>query len=179
MALEVHVALLRGINVGGNKKLPMASLRDLLAGCGALDVRTYIQSGNAVFRMDPDAVAALPDALSAAIQHAHGFPVPTVLRQAADLVRLHEGFAFPDADPAHRHVAFLGGPVDPARFDALPQGRDRFALVGQELHLWCPEGLGRTDLPFPRIERAGPTVTVRNWRTVGALVGLCAEVAGG
>lgn len=177
--MDTWIALLRGINVGGNKKLPMASLRELLAACGALDARTYIQSGNAVFRMDADAVAALPDALSVAIRERHGFPVPVVLRQAADLARLQEGFAFPDADPDHRHVAFLGGSVDPALVDALPRGRDSFALVGDDLHLWCPEGLGRTDLPLTRFERLGATVTVRNWRTVGKVLELCAEVSGG
>jgi len=78
--LTTYLALPRGINVGGNNKLPMNELRDLFVSVGCHDVRTYIQSGNVIFRADPHAVASLPDVITTRIAERFGYRVPVLRR---------------------------------------------------------------------------------------------------
>jgi uncharacterized protein (DUF1697 family) len=171
------VALLRGINVGGNRKLPMADLKVILTGAGCSDVVTYIQSGNVVFsHQAPDA-----QALEAAIEKATGMAVPVILRSSADLARVIEDNPFDEPDPTRLHVGFLAGqPKEGAEaaFAAVvapfPDNQERFALIGDHLYLHLPEGLGRAKLPQALGVWKTP-ITVRNWRTVIKLAELAAQ----
>jgi uncharacterized protein (DUF1697 family) len=170
------VALLRGINVGGNRKLPMADLKAILTEAGCADVVTYVQSGNAVFTHDaPDA-----QALEAAIEKATGWAVPVILRSATELGRVIADNPFDDPDPTKVHVGFLAGqPREGAEaaFAAVvapfPGNQERFALIGNHLYLHLPEGLGRAKLP-PALGVWKTPITVRNWRTVTKLAELAA-----
>ena len=104
-SMPTHVALLRGINVGGHRKLPMAELRELCLALGWKDVRTYIQSGNVVFRAQrPD-----PDALAASIRDSFGFDVPVILRSAGGLIaaRDRSPWLSEAATSKNVHVMFL------------------------------------------------------------------------
>lgn len=166
------VALLRGVNVGGRNKLPMADLRSLFSSLGHEDVVTYVQSGNVVFT---SAGAVEPTAIEATIARRFAIDTTVVLRSLAELERVLESNPYPAADPSHLHVGFL--PYPPAR-DALrlPDlsgfAPEQATLVGCELYLHLPNGMGRAKLP-PFLDRQlkVPT-TVRNWNTVNQLTEL-------
>src|SRR5512143_3451922 len=100
-----HVALLRGINVGGRNRLPMADLAAVFAAEGCAEVRTYIQSGNVLFLAPAARVGALAGAVEGAIAARFGFRVPVVIRTASDLARVARGnpFLAAGADPATLH----------------------------------------------------------------------------
>src|SRR3954447_15099823 len=104
-----YLALLRGINVGGKNKLPMKELRDLFAATGCQDVRTYIQSGNVLFRASREMAATLPGAIQDGIQERFGLRVPVVLRTTDEIGEVIRENPYPDEDAGSRqlHVVFL------------------------------------------------------------------------
>lgn len=167
-----HIALLRGINVGGKNKLPMKTLRALLEGLGCADVATYIQSGNAVFDGSATLAKALPEKLAQAIDRELGLSVPVVLRSAAQWHEVAAGYPF-DAEDDAVHVAFLADKPTAARVRGLDPDRspgDSFEVVGREVFLHCPNGVARSKLTNAWLDRALGTVsTSRNWRTVQKL----------
>ncbi len=165
------VALLRGVNVGG-RKLPMAGLRELAESLGYDDVRTYIQSGNLLFRATKRPRSA---ELEAAIEERLGLAVDVILRSPADLARVLERNPFPRAEPSKLHVGFMAAKPVAAVLGALdgePFLPDEFAVVGSELYLHLPGGMGRTKLPDYVVRRLKVPTTVRNWNTVTKLVEL-------
>lgn len=169
-----YIALLRGINVGGRNRLPMADLRDVLTELGHADVRTYVQSGNAVFtstRTDPAAIGSeLTQRLSADLDIS-----PSVMvRSAEDLaavVGANPYVEHAEADPATVHVAFLSGPPDPDLLDIDDQYAPEQLAVGDGVvYLHLPDGMGRSRLATTLSRRrSGAEMTVRNWRTVTKL----------
>lgn len=175
-----RIALLRGINVGGGKKVPMAQLRELFARLGHRAVRTYVQSGNVVFTAaDPDATPAqLAEAIERAIEEELGFPVVVMVRTRDELAAAIDRDPFRGvADhPSRYHVLFLGGEVDSdglEEIDAAAFEPERFAVRGRELYLWTPEGIGRSKLAQALSRRRlGVEATARNWRTVTTLLAL-------
>ena len=181
--MTTYVALLRGINVGGNRKVPMARLREVVSEAGFGDVRTYIQSGNIVVTSPSRSVAAITGRLEEAIAGAFGFSVPVVVRSAAQLDAVLAGNPFlvprPRAGAEHLHVMFLSGVPDPPRVAALDPERsphDEFELRGQELYLHCPRGVADSKLTNDYLVRTlGVQATGRNWRTVTALHELAAS----
>lgn len=173
---EKYVALLRGINVGGNKKVPMAELRQVMAGLGWEDARTHLNSGNAVFTAGERDTEELAAGLEAAIAGRFGFTVPCLVRTAAELRAVADACPYPAAglDPAKLLVLFLGRAPDRERLaavDAAAYAPDEFRAGERELYCWFPGGMGRSRLPGA-LEAAcrGTTVTGRNWRTVTGLL---------
>lgn len=175
--MTTWIALLRGINVSGQRKVPMARLRSMHEGLSHTDVVTYIQSGNVVFDADSDATT-LTTAIEDAIAAAFGFTVPVVVRAADELRDAAAGNPFPDARADLQRVAtaFLDSvpPADRVEgFDPDALAPDVCALDGREVHLFCPSGFGRTKLTNTYLERQlGVAATTRNWRTVTKLVEL-------
>ena len=168
-------ALLRGINIGPNKRISMATLRSLVESLGNTDVETYLQSGNVVFtrrgRADPG------PALEAAIAKATGVDVPVVTRTADDLARVVEGSPYAVSDPTKVVVGFLADAVELADLELgdlsgyLP---DELTVAGREVYVSVPNGQGRSKLMEALVKRRlRTTLTVRNWRTVTALAELC------
>ncbi len=170
-----HVALLRGINVGGKNKLPMADLVSLFSEAGCTDVCTYVQSGNVVFRALAAALPKLPGLLARRIEERFGLQVPVVLRSAEQFRRVvaENPFLEAGADPARLHVAFLADLPTRSRAAALDAERspgDAFELRGRELYLHLPNGVARTRLTNAYFDTVlATTSTLRNWRTVGNL----------
>ncbi|MFE9406940.1 DUF1697 domain-containing protein [Streptomyces sp. NPDC006530] len=174
-----YAALLRGINVGGNRKVPMADLRTLLEELGHGDVRTYLNSGNAVFSSasrDQDALAA---GLEEAIEKHFGFRVACMVRSGPYLRSVLDACPFPAAEMAGRqlHATFFSGPpVTAERFASLDPAvylPEEFRLGDQVLYLYAPEGLGKSQLGAALSRPAllkGVEATSRNWNTVKALV---------
>ena len=180
--MATYVALLRGVNVAGKNKLPMADLRDLLTGLGLHDVRTYLQSGNAVFSHPAAGAGQLAGRLEKGLAEA-GVPARVLLRRHDELATVLSGnpFLAREPDPAKLHVTFLLDPPAPDRTGRLqvPAGETGvLSLRDREIYLHCPDGYGRTKLNNTFIEtRLGAIATTRNWRTVCALAEL-AELAG-
>lgn len=181
---DFHVALLRGINVGGKNLLPMRSLAALFAEVGCNDVRTYIQSGNVVFRAKDATVRKLPGVVGRAIEERFGLRVPVVVRSAADLARVQRAnpFLAKGADPAELHVVFLAEAPAAAAVAALDGKRsppDELVVLGREIYLRLPNGVARTKLTNDYFDsKLATTSTMRNWRTVLKLVEMCGPAAG-
>ena len=168
--MTTYIALLRGINVGGNVKLPMADLRKLVASVGGEDVQTYIQSGNVVFTHTARSAPKLTAELEAAIRHGTGFDIAVVLRTANELGDVIEHNPYDATDPTKVHVVFLSeAPLATAldKIDAARFAPEEMTSRGRELYLHLPDGMGRAKLPT-QLGKLGPAVsaTARNWRTV-------------
>jgi len=171
-----RVALFRGINVGGRNSLPMRELRALLEDIGCAQVRTYIQSGNTVFRCADDTIS-LADRIRRSVEERFGF-APHVLVLEAERFRMIAGAnPFPDAidDPKGLHVWFLAGAPDAPDTDTLESlctPSERFRLTDSAMYLHAPDGIGRSRFAS-RAERClGVPATARNWRTVSKLLEL-------
>jgi uncharacterized protein (DUF1697 family) len=170
-ALNCYIGLLRGINVGGNNKLPMKDLAAMftVAGCGS--VATYIQSGNVVFRAEEKTAARIPTSVSDAIEKQFGFRAAVLIRTASELRKIAESNPFTNTDSVH--VAFLapGANTEPLlqvnREQFLP---DEFALMHDEVYLYLPNGVGKSKLALAVDTKLRKACTMRNWRTVMALM---------
>jgi len=176
--MPTYIALLRGINVGGHRSVPMAALREVHARLGHTDVVTYIQSGNVVFDAGSHDVALLSRTIEQAITAEFGIDVPVIIRTPAEVSAIIESspYATTGADPARLAVAFLAEPpaMDQAGgIDATALLPDEFALADREVYLHCPTGFGRTKLTNAYLEKQlGIAATTRNWRTVTELAAL-------
>ncbi|MFJ7150979.1 DUF1697 domain-containing protein [Streptomyces sp. NPDC100445] len=177
-----HVALLRGINVGGRTQLAMADLRGLFTALGYEDVRTYLRSGNVVFGAPAGQIPAeLAARIEERITDDLGTPVTVLVRTAGALARTlaRNPYLGREDDPAKLHVTFLAREptAEQAARLEVPAGETAvFTLTGDEIHLHVPDGYGRTRLNNAFIERRlGIPATTRNWRTVTALGELAAR----
>jgi uncharacterized protein (DUF1697 family) len=165
------IALLRGINVGGNNKLPMKELSALLTGMGLCDVQTYIQSGNVVFRCDNKNKATLASKISAAINVQHGFAPHILLLEAADLKKAMAGNPYPEAqaEPKSLHLFFLDEvPQQPdlKALETIKADNERFKLAGKVFYLHAPDGVGNSKLAARAEKLLGVPASARNWNTV-------------
>ncbi|GAA2389226.1 hypothetical protein Cme02nite_71070 [Catellatospora methionotrophica] len=177
--MKRYAGLLRGINVGGHKKISMADLRKLVEGLGHEDVKTLLQSGNVVFGSDSPDQQALATQLEKAIEAELGMSVGCLVRDGADLARIIAANPLGDvADNPSRHfVVFLSGEADPAKLaevEALAKPGERLAAGEREVHMWLPDGAADTKLTHLLFQkRLGVTVaTARNWNTVTKLTTL-------
>lgn len=176
-----HVALLRGINVGGKRIVPMKALAAIFEAAGCAAVRTYIQSGNVLFAARADLARSLAQELPQCIGRDFGFEPVVVIRsrkEMAEVIKVNP-FAKPGVNAATLHVGFLAerptaGQV--ASLDADRSPGDSFSVRGSEIYLHTPNGIARTRLTSAYLDATlGTTCTVRNWNTVtklGALLGL-------
>jgi uncharacterized protein (DUF1697 family) len=171
------VALLRGINVGGKRRLPMPALVGAFVAAGCDEVTTYIQSGNVLFNPPPGLDGTGDDlvpALEQAVADAAGFGVSIVVRSGPELDAIVAGQPFVDEDDTRLHVAFLAAEPAVAGVEAFSRhavAPETFALVGADLYLHLPNGMGRSRLGLA-VDRLKVGATVRNWRTVTTLQGL-------
>lgn len=166
------VAWLRGVNVGGNQRVPMAELRAVATGLGWAQVSTHLNSGNLLFRADSRA-ADLSSSLGTAITQRLGLAVAVVVRGAAELRAVLAANPYPDGDPSQVCVAFVDGAISAEqleRLDDLRTARERIAFVSPELVVDFGAGLARSVLAtkLPGVLRPA-VVTVRNLRTVTAV----------
>jgi len=180
MTRQTRILLLRGVNVSGANKLPMADFRTMLAGLGLVDVATHIQSGNAVFR-DPG-VDGLPLRIGTALAETFGFR-PAVflysLTEYREILGANPFQAAGRADGAKVHILFLAGQVQKPDLDALAafahDGEQVFLSTGA-LYLHAPNGVGRSVLAerIPRMIKVPQTM--RNQRSAEAILGLAEAI---
>ena len=175
-----YVALLRGINVSGRNAIRMSALRDSIARLGFRDVRTYLQSGNIVFRTDSTDTATLAAAIKTQIVQDFGHEVPVLVLSTEDLALIANSNPLGPKSGGEEtlfHCTFLFQPVAPDIFQALKlptHDGERAVLVERAVFLHCPHGYGKTKLNNSYFERTlGVPATTRNWRTVLALQAAC------
>ncbi len=179
-----YIALLRGINVGGNKKVAMADLRALAESLGLDDARTLLQSGNLVFRAAKRATAGLERDLEQATRKRLKLEIDFMVRTAEEWQAIVAANPFAreaQADPGHLLVLCLkSAPVATAvkaLADAIP-GRERMKARARELYVYFPDGVGTSKLTPALMDRKlGVRGTGRNWNTVLKLEALLAEPA--
>jgi uncharacterized protein (DUF1697 family) len=179
--MTVFISLLRGINVGGQKRIGMADLVQLCTSLGFDNVRIYLQSGNVLFESqdrDPGRLSAM---ISENISGKFGFPVKVITRTSDELRRiiLANPLAKEGLDADKFHVTFLSdSPTEefPGSRMKGEDGPDRYVIIGREIYLFCPNGYGRTKFSTSFFEKKlGVFATTRNWKTVTTL----AEMAEG
>jgi uncharacterized protein (DUF1697 family) len=165
-----QIALLRGVNVGGNRRVEMARLRALMEEIGYSDVRTYLNSGNVVF----SGPRRSERHLETAIAKAFGFEVLVVLRSRDELADVVAANPLRDVatDPAKHLVVFCAGKastdLEPADF-----APETFLVREREVYLWAPSGIGTSPLAkLLAAKSLGDKSTARNWRTVEKLLAL-------
>jgi uncharacterized protein (DUF1697 family) len=187
--MATHIALLRGINVGGNNKVPMADLRALVTELGHADVSTYIQSGNVLFTAPDDAdCAALGSAITEAVAARLPVRPPVVVITRDELAEINAANPFPDEpDPKRVHAVILSEPpgaeltakLEEAAAKAAAKGDPASAVtVGRTIYLHTPAGYGDSDLAAATLRlvsspKAGLTGTARNRATMDKLLALC------
>jgi uncharacterized protein (DUF1697 family) len=172
----MYAALLRAVNVGG-RKVPMRDLKALFEELGHDDVVTYIQSGNVVFNGTGKAATLAKD-LSAAIEKTFGLQTPVVLRTKAQLEKViaTNPYVAPGRAGNRLYVVFLGVTPTAKAIATLDPDRsppEEFTVIGKEIYILAPDGIGNSKLTIDWFEkRLGTVGTNRNWNTVNKLLAL-------
>lgn len=184
--MPVLIALLRGINVGGNNKIKMDALRALFLSLKFRSPRTYVQSGNVIFQAaqgDPQKIAKR---IQQGIQRQFGCRPEVILRTAEELhaVTAKNPFAGRSGiEPAKLLVSFLLSEPRPGAREEL--NRQKFSpeelhLVGRELYIYFPNGIGKSKLPWSRLDKIlGTSGTGRNWNSVTKMLEMAEALASG
>ncbi|NRB53014.1 MAG: DUF1697 domain-containing protein [Saprospiraceae bacterium] len=177
--MRTYIALLRGINVSGQKKIKMADLRTHLSSWGFSEVQTYIQSGNIVLQDEELAANQIAKRIHQGIQSAYGFDVPVMVLAPEYLDKVLANNPFlPEKDPKRLYVTFLSNPPVPELLDGLLQedySPEAFNLVEKHIYFFSPSGYGRAKMNNNFFEKKLKVeATTRNWRTVNKLRDMCA-----
>ncbi len=175
-----YAALLRGINVGGRNKVPMAELRAMLTELGYADLATHLQSGNAVFSSQAPA-AELEQEIAQAVAAKFGVSCAVMVRTGSDLAAAVSGSPMDGEpeNPSRYFVAFLS--ARPAArvleaLDGVSFEPDALWVRGREAYLWCPAGAADTKLTNVALEKLlGVAATSRNWNTVTRLASMTSD----
>ena len=182
--MATYVALLRGINVGGNKMVAMAELRAALTKAGFSNVQTLLQSGNVILDAAASSPGKLESQLEAELKKRFSLDVEVHVRSAAELAAVIDANPFAaeaKRDPSHLLVTFFKTPLDPAKVKAAQaaiDGPERLKADGRHLYMVFPEGIGRSKATVVVGKKLGPGGTARNWNTVQKRAAL-APVRGG
>lgn len=174
--MPAYIAMLRGINVSGQKVIKMDHLRELCTGLGFRNVETYVQSGNIVFQTQTENPAAVSKRIGETIHHSFGFDTPVIIRDSEQMRNVIANNPFlreKDIDLSKLHVTFLSETTQKdslKNLEALSPGPDRFYAAPHEIYLYCPGGYGRTKLSNNAVEKAlSVRATTRNWKTANTL----------
>jgi uncharacterized protein (DUF1697 family) len=173
--MDTYIALFRGINVGGNNPLPMLELVTLLEEFGLSNVKTYIQSGNAVFQSKQVNSEELSQKISAAIEKRRGFVAQVLILDVNEFRTAIASNPFPEAEaePNTLHCFFLSSLPEQPNLKALEtvkKDSEQFRLLDKIFYLYAPEGIGRSKLAMKVEKTLGVAVTARNWRTVSKIM---------
>jgi uncharacterized protein (DUF1697 family) len=177
---EPTIALLRGVNVGGRSIVPMRELVKCLESLGYENVRTYIQSGNAVFDASTKPTLKAGEQISAAISKACDVEPGVQLFTLAGFQAIAIANPYPEAaeDPSRLHIYFLADKPTSPKLDILQKLQsptERFKLTPRAFYLHAPDGIGRSKLAAAVERLLGVPVTARNWRTVEKLIAMASE----
>ncbi|MDZ4806561.1 MAG: DUF1697 domain-containing protein [Candidatus Eisenbacteria bacterium] len=165
------VALLRGVNVGRAKRVPMADFRALLASSGYSDVQTLLNSGNAIFESADGSTSSHAKRIRAAIDESFNIDVPVIVKSAAEMAAIQTGnrLASIATDPSRLLVAFTGeaGALQSlAGLASLVKPPEKMLLGEHAMYLWCPNGILESRAAEALLGKLGQSATTRNWATV-------------
>ncbi len=168
----IFCLFLRGINVGGHGRLPMAELKAMLGDLGAREVHTYIQSGNAVFRSTDLVAASLPERLKEVLGREKGIVTTALLLQLPELVTIMEKgkVLARDANPSHLYVFMPARELtrgDQLTLEKIRTPGEKVLFTSRAIYLHAPDGVARSKFPAAVEKVTRGAVTSRNWRTLG------------
>lgn len=169
-----YITILRGINVGTGRKVPMADLKKLCEKLGLHDVQTYIQSGNVVFELpQPEAIPALEDRLQQAFSNSFGFDIPVIIRTAdewAESIAKNPFLKEENADIDRLHLTCLKDVPAAEQLEKIKAYQylpDRYEIIGRDVFIYCAAGYGTSKLVNSFFEsKLKTSATTRNWKTV-------------
>jgi uncharacterized protein (DUF1697 family) len=175
--MGVVISLLRGVNLASHRRIKMDALRGLYESLGLRDVRSYLQSGNLVFRADDLNSAALARRIESGIERSFGFHTDVILRTPADLRNVIARNPFGrrrDVEPSKLLVTFLAADPTPqavAAMHSMNTAPEEVHIAGREIYVYYPNGMARPKISFVQVEKALKTsATGRNWNTVTRLL---------
>jgi uncharacterized protein (DUF1697 family) len=181
--MPVYIAMLRGINIGPHKRMKMEKLRACCEGLGFADVKTYIQSGNVIFRAGKLSPAALSKKLRDCIVKDFGFSAEVISRSREEMKEIIDDNPFMkerSIDTSKLHVAFLSESASAAALKKLQEltlAPDRTHGSGKEIYFYFPNGVSGSSLWRHPLDRVlSLPVTMRNWKTVTTLYQMAMEV---
>lgn len=176
--MNTYIALLRGINVSGQKKVPMAQLRELLTVSGLEEVQTYIQSGNVVFKSSETNLLNLQEKIQSAIQSDFGFDVPVLVVSPEKLQQVFDACPFSEEKKQNSYFTLLFDTPDStlvAEASQVSYPNEEFVIIGDCIYFYCSLGYGRAKYNNNFFERKlKVTATARNYKTMLKLLSLSA-----
>ncbi len=176
--MSVVVALLRGINVGGNNLLPMKSLQQTLTALGCSQVKTYIQTGNVVLVHEQEDLQRLGESITQAIDQAYGFKPQILFLDAQQFADAIDHNPFSTEVGKALHFYFLAAPAtqaDRQKIEQLLAPSEQYLLTDEVFYLYAPDGVGRSKLAAKIEAYLDVPVTARNWNTVAKIKQMLAD----
>ncbi|MFY0713792.1 DUF1697 domain-containing protein [Seonamhaeicola sp. NFXS20] len=178
--MNTFIALLRGINVSGQKKIPMAELRELLEKKGFKDVKTYIQSGNVIFNFSETNKDSLALKIHEAIKAHFRFEVPVLVLFPTELKQIFNDCPFPKEKKEHSYFTFLFTGPDKKLVDkltAISYPNEEFIITNNCIYFYCAVGYGKAKCSNNFFEnKLKTTSTARNYKTVVKLLSLTSQI---
>ncbi|RNC87679.1 MAG: DUF1697 domain-containing protein [Winogradskyella sp.] len=177
--MGTYIALLRGINVGGHKKVPMAELRELLTKSGLENVTTYIQTGNVVFQSTKKDAKALENKIKKAILDYFGFEVAVMIRTRSHLESNFNSCPFSEEIKKDSYFAMLSDIPDAdlvAEASKKVYENEEYKIIDDCLYLYCANGYGKAKFSLNYFERnLKVNATSRNYKTMEKLLAMSSE----
>ena len=172
--MPTYISLLRGINVGGQKKIKMDELKKLYDSLGFKEVKTGIQSGNVIFSSPAKDAEVLAKRVEQRIKEVFGLEVSVLIRTPEELQNVIKANPFANEDNARLYVTFLAGSPKNIPINEITNVKDtkeKFFIANKEIYLFCPNGYGKTKLSNAFFERKLKVIaTTRNLKTIKALL---------
>lgn len=183
--MPVLISMLRGVNVGPHNRIKMDALRAVYESLKFETPRTYVQSGNVIFRTKEKNSSQLAQKIRAAIEKKFKCSPEVILRTAEEVRKAMAATPFadrPKLEPGKILVSFLAAepPLEArAGFDRFKDYPEEVHLKGRELYIYFPNGAGRSKLPWSSLEKLlKVTGTARNWNSVKAMLEIAEEMEG-
>jgi uncharacterized protein (DUF1697 family) len=167
--MHQYILLLRGINVGGHRKIKMADLKALLQTLGYAEVQTYIQSGNIILQTE-ESTTEVAQKVKDAITKDYGFELPTMAISIEEWAEVIEAMPFKEVEEEKfLHLTYLAEKPEQEVFQNIKvplKGEEAYQLIDKTIYLYCPNGYGRTKMTNDFWEKQlKVAATTRNWKT--------------
>lgn len=178
--MKTFVSMLRGINVGGNKKISMAELKKVYEDLGLKDVQTFIQSGNVLFKFQGSDIDKLRDKIEKGISSKFGFDVKVLMRTTEELQNTIKKMPFKKEDTERVYITFLSDKpavVQEEEINKYKNESEKYIISGKEIYFFCPTGYGKTKLSNNFFEKKlKVSATTRNWNSVNKLFQIASKL---
>lgn len=180
--MQTYISILRGINVSGHKLIKMDALKIVFESLNFKNIKTYIQSGNIVFKCKTTKAHDLEKKIALQIKKEFDFDVPVIVKEIDELTTVLNQNPFLKKDDITKlHVTFLSEKPEQTAIDKVKEGKyaeDEFIVIGKSVYLFCPNGYGNTKLTNTFFEnKFKVTATTRNWKTITELVNIAEQVS--